>query len=67
MTDIAAGKEHAHATGLAATLGHVRYVLGENRVTGFAFGLFVLIVLAALIGPVSSCPTIRWPATPRRR
>ena len=24
---------------------------GENPVTGFAFGLFVLIVLAALIGP----------------
>jgi peptide/nickel transport system permease protein len=51
MTDVAAGKAQAHATGLAATLGHVRYVLGENRVTGFAFGLFVLIVLAALIGP----------------
>ena len=51
MTDIAAGKAQAHATGLAATLGHVRYVLGENRVTGFAFGLFVLIVLAALFGP----------------
>ena len=51
MTDIAAGKQQAHATGLAATISHVRYVLGENRVTAFAFGLFVLIVLAALIGP----------------
>ena len=51
MTDVAAGKAQAHATGLAATLGHVRYVLGENRVTGFAFGLFVLIVAAALVGP----------------
>ena len=51
MTDVAAGKAQAHATGLAATLGHVRYVLGENPVTGFAFGLFVLIVLAALFGP----------------
>ena len=29
----------------------MRYVLGENPVTAFAFGLFVLIVLAALIGP----------------
>ena len=29
----------------------MRYVLAENRVTAFAFGLFVLIVLAALIGP----------------
>ncbi|NWG74590.1 MAG: ABC transporter permease, partial [Rubrivivax sp.] len=48
MTDIAAGESKAHATGLAATLSHVRYVLGENRVTAFAFGLFLLIVLAAL-------------------
>jgi peptide/nickel transport system permease protein len=39
------------ATGLAATLRHVRYVLRENTVTGFAFGLFVLIVLAAAFGP----------------
>ena len=37
--------------GLAATLRHARYIIGENRVTGFAFGLFMLIVLAALIGP----------------
>jgi peptide/nickel transport system permease protein len=39
------------ATGLGATLRHVRYVLRENTVTGFAFGLFVLIVLAAAFGP----------------
>jgi peptide/nickel transport system permease protein len=52
MSDVAAGKgETAHATGLAATLGHVRYVLGENRVTGFAFVLFTLIVIAAVLGP----------------
>jgi peptide/nickel transport system ATP-binding protein len=51
MSDIAVGKPEAHATGLAATVGHIRYVLGENRVTAFAFGLFALIVLAALIGP----------------
>ena len=38
-------------TGLGATLRHVRYVLRENMVTGFAFGLFVLIVLAAAFGP----------------
>lgn len=29
------------------TLSHTRYVLGENRVTAFAFALLVLIVLAA--------------------
>ena len=35
-----------------ATLHHARYVLRDNAVTGFAFGLFLLIVLAALIGPL---------------
>ena len=34
-----------------AMLRHARYILGENAVTGFAFGLFLLIVLAALVGP----------------
>jgi peptide/nickel transport system permease protein len=38
-------------TALAATLKHARYVIGENRVTGFSFALFALIVLAALFGP----------------
>jgi peptide/nickel transport system permease protein len=39
------------STGLAATLAHGRYIIAENPVTGLAFGLFVLIVLAALFGP----------------
>jgi peptide/nickel transport system permease protein len=30
---------------------HASYVISENPVTGFAFGLFTLIALAALIGP----------------
>ena len=30
---------------------HTRYVLGENRVTAFAFGLLVIILFAALFGP----------------
>lgn len=38
-------------SGEASALGHARYVLGENPVTAFAFGLFVLIVLAAILGP----------------
>jgi peptide/nickel transport system permease protein len=40
------------ANGLAATLQHTRYILGENPVTAFAFGLLILIVIAALFGPV---------------
>ena len=47
----AEAKAAPRGTGLAATLGHIRYVLAENPVTAFAFGLFALIVLAALIGP----------------
>jgi peptide/nickel transport system permease protein len=38
-------------TALAATARHARYVISENPVTGLAFGLFVGIVLCALLGP----------------
>lgn len=31
---------------------HARHIVSENPVTGFAFGLFALIVLAALFGPL---------------
>ncbi|MDB5502609.1 MAG: peptide transporter permease [Tardiphaga sp.] len=41
----------ARTSALAATLQHTRYILGENRVTAFAFGLLVLIVFAAVFGP----------------
>jgi peptide/nickel transport system permease protein len=41
----------AYESGFRATLRHTRHILGENAVTGFAFGLFLLIVLAALLGP----------------
>jgi peptide/nickel transport system permease protein len=39
------------ASGLAATLQHARYVLRGNAVTGFAFALFLLIMLLAVFGP----------------
>ena len=39
------------STGLAAMFEHTRYVLGENRVTAFAFVLLVGIFFAALFGP----------------
>jgi peptide/nickel transport system permease protein len=52
MSEITLPKERVRATsGLAAMFNHARYVLRENMVTGFAFALFILIVLAALIGP----------------
>ena len=38
-------------TAFAATARHARYVMGENPVTGFAFALFVLSVMAAAFGP----------------
>jgi peptide/nickel transport system permease protein len=37
--------------GSTTALSHARYVIGENPVTAFAFGLFVLIVFAAIFGP----------------
>ena len=36
---------------MTALLRHGRYVLGENPVTGLAFGLFVLLVALAAAGP----------------
>jgi peptide/nickel transport system permease protein len=51
MSELTLPKPEAHSSGLAATLKHARYVIGENPVTGFAFGLFVLIVFAAVLGP----------------
>jgi peptide/nickel transport system permease protein len=52
MSEITLPKEPARAaSGLTAMFNHARYVLRENMVTGFAFALFILIVLAALIGP----------------
>jgi peptide/nickel transport system permease protein len=52
MSELTLPKEAARpATGLAAMLSHTRYVLRDNAVTGVAFGMFVAIVLAALIGP----------------
>jgi peptide/nickel transport system permease protein len=50
MTDLAVTKQRS-SSGFGGMLRHARYMIGENRVTGFAFGLFTLIVLAALIGP----------------
>ena len=38
-------------SGLRATISHARYILGENLVTAFAFGLLVLIVFLAIFGP----------------
>jgi peptide/nickel transport system permease protein len=52
MSDIAAGGgDAAHATGLAGALRHAHYIIRENPVTGFAFAVFSLIVIAALLGP----------------
>src|SRR4051812_1697780 len=51
MSELTLPKSETHASGLAATLKHARYVIGENPVTGFAFALFVLIVFAAVLGP----------------
>ena len=39
------------SSGIRATLSHARYILGDNLVTAFAFGLLVLIVCLAVFGP----------------
>ncbi|MFG1331202.1 ABC transporter permease [Xanthobacter oligotrophicus] len=39
-----------HPRGLAATLAHARYVISDNPVTGIAFGMFLVLVVCALLG-----------------
>lgn len=39
------------ASRVSATFQHARYILGENPVTAFAFGLLILILIAAVFGP----------------
>jgi peptide/nickel transport system permease protein len=51
ITEITLKESAPQSSGIVATLKHARYVIGENPVTGFAFGLFVLIVFAAVLGP----------------
>jgi peptide/nickel transport system permease protein len=49
MTDIAAIPRAEG--GVAALVRQARYVVAENPITGFAFALFVLIVILAVFGP----------------
>jgi len=56
----------ARSSGLAAIFEHTRYVLGENRVTAFAFGLLIVIVFARC-SVLMWFHTIRWRPTPPRR
>jgi peptide/nickel transport system permease protein len=49
MTDTTAAVSRERP--VASLLRHSRYVLAQNPLTGFAFALFLLIVLAAVFGP----------------
>jgi peptide/nickel transport system permease protein len=51
MTNITVNDAAPAQSSLGAAFAHARYVLSDNPVTGFAFGLFMLIVVAAAIGP----------------
>ncbi len=41
----------ARSSGITAVLKHARYVISENPITGFAFLLFLMFAIAAIIGP----------------
>ncbi len=49
---IAAPAAPAPARKQSSVLQHAVYVIGENPVTGLSFGLFVIIVLCAIFGPL---------------
>ena len=46
----------ARTSGLAAIFEHTRYVLGENRVTAFAFALLLVIIAGGAVRPLSRSP-----------
>src|SRR4029078_7271263 len=53
MSELTAAADIARSSsGIAAFPPPTRYVLAENPVTAFAFGLFLLIVTAAMFGPL---------------
>jgi peptide/nickel transport system permease protein len=41
----------AQTSGLKSVLRQTKYVISENPITGFAFGLFLLFAIAAIFGP----------------
>jgi peptide/nickel transport system permease protein len=41
----------ARSSGIMAILKHARYVISENPITGFAFALFLMFAIAAILGP----------------
>lgn len=51
LAEIPPAATPARASGLSAMLRHGRYVVRENPVTGFAFLMFIFLVLCASIGP----------------
>src|ERR1700742_425252 len=50
-TVVTAPANPAPAKSSNSVFQHARYVVAENPVTGFAFALFALLALCALIGP----------------
>jgi len=42
---------HAQTSGFGAVLRQTQYVISENPITGFAFLLFLMFALAAIVGP----------------
>ncbi|OYX01135.1 MAG: peptide ABC transporter permease [Rhizobiales bacterium 32-66-8] len=48
---LASANTPARTNPLVATLRHAHYVISDNPVTGLAFGMFLVLVLAATIGP----------------
>ena len=51
LAEIPPAATPARASGLSALLRHGRYVIRENPVTGFAFLMFMFLVLCATVGP----------------
>lgn len=49
---LATAETQSAPRGFAATLAHARYVISDNPVTGIAFGMFVVLAVCAIAGPL---------------
>jgi peptide/nickel transport system permease protein len=51
LVQVTEGTGGAQTSGLRAVLRQTKYVISENPITGFAFALFLLLAVAAILGP----------------
>ncbi len=50
-SEVNSGAVKKSARPLFAAIAHARYIISDNPVTGLSFGIFILLLITAIIGP----------------